>query len=111
MTMLRLLVLVVLSVSCCAPFGSEETVVGALRWYYRWIAEVPATAKSMDCTVAAFSNSGFAYCEPGSLGVDLETPQGSPAVATNVTRVLSGFSEALTDFVNHRYSGPEHKPA
>ena len=110
MTMLRLLVLVVLSVSGCAAFDSEEALVAASRWYHRWIAELPATAKSMDCTVAAFPTSSFAYCEPGSLGVDLETTQGSPAVATNITRVLSGFTEALTDFVNHRYSGSPRNP-
>src|SRR4051794_3631861 len=110
MTTSRVLVLLVLSVSGCSAFDSEETLVGALRWYHRWIAELPVTAQSIDCSVAAFPTARFAYCEPGSLGVDIDTPQGSRAVAINITRVLSDFPVALTDFVNHRRSGPEHKP-
>lgn len=108
--MLRLLVLVVFSVSVCSAFDSEDGLAGALRWYHRWIAQLPDTAKSVDCTVATFPNSSFAYCEPGPLGIDLETPQGAPAVATNITRALSDFPEELTDFVNHRYSGPKYNP-
>ena len=108
--MLRLLVLIVVSASGCAAFDSEDALVGALRWYHRWIAELPSTAKSVDCTVAAFPNASFAYCKPGPFGVDLETPKGAPAVATNITRALSGFSEEVADFVNHRYSGREDTP-
>lgn len=110
MRTIKLLAIMVLSVSGCAAFDSEEAVVAALRWYHRWIAELPSTAKSMDCRLATFPGSAFAYCNPGALGIDLETPQGAPAVATNITRTLSGFSTELTDFVNHRYFGPERNP-
>jgi hypothetical protein len=109
--MLRLLVLVAVSASGSAAFDSEDGLAGALRWYHRWIAELPNTAKSVHCTVAAFQNVSFAYCEPGPLAIDLETRQGAPAVATNITRALSVFSDELINFVNHRYSGPEQKPA
>jgi hypothetical protein len=110
MTIARLLAIALVAVSAGAAPGREDALVGALRWYYRWIAELPSTAKSVDCTVAAFPNSTFTYCEPGPLAIDLETPRGSPAIATNITRALSDFSDELTDFVNHRYSGPEQTP-
>lgn len=108
--MLRLLALVLASVSTCAAFDSEDGLMGALQWYYRWIAQLPSTAKSVNCTVAAFPNASFAYCEPGPLAIDIETSPGAPAVVTNIAPALSVFSDELTDFVNHRYSGPEQKP-
>jgi len=110
MTMLRLLVFVALSCWSCAASGSEDGLVGALRWYYRWIAELPATAKSMDCTVASFSISQFAFCEPGPLAIDLDMPPSSAPMATNITRALSGFADELRNFKGHRYSGPPQNP-
>jgi hypothetical protein len=106
----RLVVLYIFSAGVCLAHDSDAALVAALRWYHRWIAVLPSTTESINCTVAAFPASSFAYCEPGSLAIDIDTPPGSPAVATNVTPLLLGFSAALTDFVNHRYSGPRGAP-
>jgi hypothetical protein len=111
MSTLRLLFFFLLIAWCCPASDADQALVGALRWYYRWIAELPVTAGSPDCKVAVFTNSQFAYCEPGKLSIDIETPQGSPAAVTNITRAFTGFPEELRDFVNHRYAGPQQIPS
>ena len=68
-----LLVFAVMSMSSRAAFDPESGLIQALRWYHRWIRELPSNSKSQDCTVASFSNSSFAYCQPGSLAIDLDS--------------------------------------
>lgn len=111
MTTLRLLFFLVLVTWRCPASDGDQALAGALRWYHRWIADLPMTAGSTDCKVAAFTNSQFAYCEPGKLAIDIDTPPGSPAFATNITRAVAGFPEELRDFVNHRSAGSPQIPS
>lgn len=108
--MLRQLVLLFVSASICTASGPDEAAIGALRWYHRWIEKLPAETKFVECTLATFKTGAFALCEPDSVGIDLKMLQGSPPTATNVQRVLSRFSEELSDFVRHRYSGSDRNP-
>ena len=111
MTPLRLILILVLAAWNCSGSNVDEALIGALRWYHRWIATLPQRVASVDCKVAAFSESQFAYCQPGKLGIDIDTPRGSSASVVAITQVFSGFPEELTDFLNHRYPGPTQIPS
>jgi len=111
MSTLRLLFFFAFFAWCGAASDADQALVGALRWYHRWIAELPVTAGSTDCKVAAFTESQFAYCEPGKLAIDIDAPRGSSASAANITWAVAGFPEELRDFVNRRYAGPPQIPS
>src|SRR5665213_1808894 len=107
MSTLRLLFFFALFPWCCPASDADQSLVGALRWYHRWIVELPVTAGSTDCKVAAFTESQFAYCEPGKLEIDIDTPRGSAASAANIRHALAGFPVELGNFANHREGPPQ----
>ena len=96
MSTLRLLFFFALVAGCCPASGADQPLVGALRWYYRWMAELPARGRSTNCKVAVFTKSEFAYCEPAKLAIDIDTPLVSAASVTNITDAFFGFSVAIS---------------
>lgn len=106
----RCLVLFLFTVTFCSAYELDDVIIGALRWYHRWILELPGTAEFADRTVAVLPLASFAYCEPGPLGIDVVVQNRGPVVATSITTVPGAFREAFADFVMHRYGGSVRNP-
>jgi hypothetical protein len=88
------------------PTGPEPSVISALRWYNRWIDPLALRpTKFIDCELALFRKKGFAYCQPGSIEIEFETPVGSPPIITHIGPVFTNYSKTLHDFKIHQYPG------
>ena len=107
---IRLAAVAVVLCSGCSASGPEDALSDALRWYYRWMDELPSTVKSVDCSAGVFSTAQFADCGPDDLAIDLDTSRPSRSVATNIARAVLGFAGELGDFRSHRYSGSPENP-
>jgi hypothetical protein len=75
------IVLLAFVISCCAPCNAQRTpvedaVASALKWYFRWIMPIPTDEQRIECTLALFERSSFAYCGriSRSMGIDTVDP-------------------------------------
>ena len=91
------LIALVLATNCFA-LDKPESLVGALRWYHRWIAELPRGAEGADRTLAATLTRQVACCEPASVVVEPATPRGSNPTATSITQFSDGLPAATKEF-------------
>ncbi len=78
----------------------QQALQSGLTWYYRWIKEIPANVRTVQCSLAEFENKSFAYCSQGPLEIDIEP--GTPPRVTSIVTSIVTFDRALADFLGHR---------
>jgi hypothetical protein len=112
------IVLLAFVISCCARCNAQRTpvedaVASALKWYFRWIMPIPTDAQRIECTLALFERSSFAYCGRISRSMDIDTADPDMPHVSSIVYESGNFDEALADFRRHRNRdgrqlGPPH---